>query len=377
MRNSVITPYLQMDLARVSNNCRRMAELATKNRVKLRPHLKTAKSEDVARLATAGHSGALTVSTIAEARYFAERGFRDLTYAVGIVPTKLDDLHALKITYDANVGIILDTVEMARAVVQRAGELNALFPVYIEIDTGGARGGVHPDDAALLEIGKVLTGAEQVSLRGVLTHAGHSYLAKSPAELRQIAEAERDGAVKAARNLRSRDVACAEVSIGSTPTVLNLPNFEGVTEIRPGVYTLFDVDQFSLGVCDLNDIACTVIASVVGHNPRSNAILIDAGALALSKDLSPSKFRTDIGYGLIGAIDAQMPEPGLCLSSLHQEHGLITTTGEGTVPFEKFPVGSRLKVYPNHVCLTVAPYSFYRVIEGQTEIGIWDKANEW
>lgn len=374
--NNDLTPYLQLDLNKVFTNCLRMAELATKHNVKLRPHLKTAKSDKVARLATTGHSGALTVSTIAEARYFAANGFSDLTYAVGIVPAKLNELHALKIRYDARVGIILDSLEMAEAVAKRAAELNAHFPVYIEIDTGAGRGGVQPNDPSLIKIGSAVAEASSLSLRGVLTHAGHSYLAKSKQELHKIAEAERDGAVTAANNLRARGIACLEVSIGSTPTVLNLTNFSGVTEIRPGVYTLFDVDQYALGVCELGDIACTVVASVIGHNRQSNTILVDAGALALSKDLSPSKFRTDVGYGLVGRLDVGSPEPGIYLSSLHQEHGLITPI-TGAAPFEKFPVGSRVKIYPNHVCLTAAPYSAYRVIDGAREIATWGKATEW
>jgi D-serine deaminase-like pyridoxal phosphate-dependent protein len=370
------TPSIILDWHKLVQNCGKMAKLATEHGVRLRPHLKTAKCIQVARLATEGHFGGLTVSTVAEARYFAESGFRDLTYAVGIAPGKIDDLHAIQNTFDAKIGLILDSSDAVIAVAERASAIGAKFSVFIEIDTGAGRGGVSPTDSSLLEIGEAIASRPHLRLAGVLTHAGHSYLARSPEEMRMIAADERLGAVLAANRLRSHGLQCEQVSIGSTPTVLHSDGFDGVTEIRPGVYTFFDIDQASLGVCQVSDIACTVLATVIGHNRPSGHILIDAGALALSKDLSPAKFRTDVQFGLISYADSSEPIPGLSLTSLHQEHGLISSSS-GMPPYDRMPIGSRVRVFPNHVCLTVAPYEKYFVAKNNEMMATWDKARGW
>jgi D-serine deaminase-like pyridoxal phosphate-dependent protein len=358
------------------DNCRNMASLATAHGVRLRPHLKTAKCIEVAEMATAGHFGGMTVSTVAEARFFAERGFRDITYAVGISSGKLDELHAIQSALNASINIILDSSAAAIAVSERANAIGAKFSVYIEIDTGAGRGGVEPNDKVLLEIASAVVSSPSLHLAGVLTHAGHSYLARSRDEMRAIAAGERAGAVLAADRIRRHGFQCEQVSIGSTPTVLNADSFDGVTEIRPGVYTLFDVDQASLGTCGTSDIACSVLTTVIGHNRRAGHILIDAGALALSKDISPAKFRNDVQFGLVSYADSLEPIPGLSLTSLHQEHGLISAR-EGPLPYDRMPVGARLRVLPNHVCLTVAPYDKYFVVKDDRVMATWVKARGW
>jgi len=370
------TPSLILDWDKLARNCRNMAHRATAHGVRLRPHLKTAKCIEVARMATDGHFGGLTVSTVAEARYFAERGFRDITYAVGISSGKVDELHAIQSALNASINIILDSSAAAIAVSERAAAIGARFSVFIEIDTGAGRGGVGPNDKVLLEIASAIVSRPSLRLAGVLTHAGHSYLARSQDEIRTIAAQERAGAVLAADRLRRHGFQCEQVSIGSTPTVLNSDSFDGVTEIRPGVYTLFDVDQASLGVCGTGDIACSVLATVIGHNRRAGHILIDAGALALSKDISPAKFRDDVRFGLVSYADSLEPIPGLSLSSLHQEHGLISAHGR-SLPYDQMPVGARLRVLPNHVCLTVAPYDKYFVLKDGRVMATWDKARGW
>ena len=377
---NIPTPALVLDLPVLERNCERMRRLATAHGVELRPHLKTAKSAEVARIATLGQPGGITVSTVAEAAYFAARGFVDLTYAVGIAPDKLASLDALQREHHADIRLIADHPSQVSAVAARASALGGAFEVLIEVDTGGGRGGIPPEGPELLELaGLLASAAPTLRLVGVLTHAGHSYHAHGAAEITKVAEAERAGAVLAASRLRAAGHVCRVVSVGSTPTVLHAERFDGVTEIRPGVYTLFDLHQAALGCCGIRDIAASVLATVIGHNERVGRIVLDAGGLALSKDVSANELRTDAGYGLIcPAISDCSPVPEHYVIEVHQEHGLVAGPRGGPPDWERMPVGSRVRVLPNHACMTAAPYRRFHVVDGESGIvQVWDRATGW
>ena len=372
------TPALLLDRAVLERNCAAMDARARAHGVRLRPHLKTAKSAEVAALATRGQFGGVTVSTVAEAAYFAARGWRDLTYAVGIVPGKIPALAAVARAHGAAIHLLTDDARLVREVDRAAAEGGTPFPVLVELDTGGGRGGVAPDGPDLLPVARAVAGARALRLAGVLTHAGHSYHASGVEEIRRIAEAERAGAVLAAERLRADGLPCGTVSVGSTPTVVHAQSLAGVTEIRPGVYTLFDLQQAALGVCTEADLAVSVLATVIGHNRRSQRLLIDAGALALSKDVSASEFRAHVGYGLIRPVrGVSLDTAGLFVAEVHQEHGLVASAG-GALPWDDLPVGTRVRVLPNHACLTAAPFDRYHVDRGDGLAGLtWDKAVGW
>ena len=372
------TPALRLDLAVLERNCAAMSDRARALGVRLRPHLKTAKSAAVAAIATRGQFGGLTVSTVAEAAYFAARGYRDLTYAVGIVPGKIPALAAVARDHGAAIHLLTDDVRLVRAVDEAAAAGGTTFPVLVELDTGGGRGGVAPDGLDLLPVARAVAGARALRLAGVLTHAGHSYHASGADEIARIAEEERAGAVLAAGRLRAAGLPCETVSVGSTPTVVRARSLAGVTEIRPGVYTFFDLQQAALGVCTEADIAVSVLATVIGHNRRSQRVLIDAGALALSKDVSAAEFRANVGYGLVRPVrggSAAMER--LFVAEVHQEHGLIAAAA-GALPWDELSVGTRVRVLPNHACLTAASFDRYHVDRGDGLAGLtWDKAVGW
>lgn len=374
--NSLETPALVLDRGVLESNCQRMARRLSEAGVRLRPHLKTAKSAKVAEIATEGHFGGVTVSTIAEARYFAARGFKDVTYAVGLAAGKLEAVAALQ-AEGARVTLLADNMPVLEAARQKAAELQAAFSILIEVDTGGRRGGVLPDSDQLIQLGRFLNESPGLSLAGVLTHAGHSYHCRSRAEIEQVAEAERAGIVQAAERLRAAGLNCEIVSAGSTPTAICAKSFEGITEMRPGVYGFFDLDQMALGVCDLEDIAVSVAATVIGHNRAAQRILIDAGGLALSKDISAGEFLTHAGYGFVCPIENTQPMDGLYVESVHQEHGLIASTA-GEPPYEALPVGARVRILPNHACMTAAAYNGYHVVDGGLDVvDTWDRTNGW
>lgn len=352
-----------------------MTERARNAGVRLRPHLKTAKCAQVARLATAGQCGGITVSTLAELEYFFDAGFTDLTYAVGIVPSKMDAIERL-LAKGARIQIVLDAIDTVNQLAVRPLRFGGAVPVLIEIDCGAHRAGVAPDSEQLIALARRIADEPRLALAGVLTHAGHAYHAADLAARTAVALAERDAAVHAAGRLRGAGFPCTTVSIGSTPTALTDIPLDGVTEIRPGVYMFFDLSQAKLGVCATEDIAASVLATVIGHHREAGHLLIDAGALALSKDLSASEFAQNVGYGLVCDASGE-PIPGMYVADVHQEHGFVRNAG-GALPFERFPVGSRVRILPNHACMTVAPYSEYHVFEpGPAAPQQWEKLSGW
>jgi D-serine deaminase-like pyridoxal phosphate-dependent protein len=373
------TPALLLDLDRVERNCARMRARATILGVALRPHLKTAKSSEIGRLASGGVLGPITASTLAEVEYFAAHGYRDITYAVGIAPQKLYALAAIQERFGASVSLIVDELYTVREIATIAEALQQSFRVFVEIDSGGGRGGVVPEDPELLDITAAIVESPRLGLAGVLTHAGHSYGAADRKEMVAIAEAEREAATRAAARLRSAGFTVPFVSVGSTPTILSAESLEGVTDVRPGVYMLFDLDQAALGVCSLDDIAASVLTTVIGHNPRSQRILIDAGGLALSKDLSAFKRDPHVGYGLVCPPNGVGPISGLRVAEVYQEHGMIAVENGFEFATERYPVGTQLRILPNHVCMTAAAFDRYHLVRGDSQriIGTWDKIGGW
>ena len=375
------TPSLVLDRPRLAANIAAMSARMTEQGVNLRPHLKTAKSADVARLATAAHSGGITVSTLAEAAYFAANGFRDITYAVGIAPAKLPRVAAL-CRDGLRMAVVTDSVAVAQEIA-RTPDCGDGIGVFIKIDCGLGRAGIRADDDALIAIAQALGGSDSTgssaSLRGVFTHAGHSYSCATVAEIEIVAEAERQAVLRAAQRLAEAGIACPEVSVGSSPTARFGRSFEGVTEARPGVYMFNDAFQVGLGCCRHDEVALTVLTTVIGQRRDLNMLLIDAGALALSKDRSTASQAEDVGFGLVYDASGERRLEGLRVAAVHQEHGLIEPVDDSAqIPFDDLPIGARLRIMPNHVCMTAAAYDRYHVVDGGDEIiGEWDRASGW
>ena len=282
------TPALLLDPVKLDRNVARLATRLAALGVPLRPHVKTAKSIPVIARALVGQPGGVTVSTLKEAEECFRAGLTDILYAVGIAPQKLKRVASLR-ARGADVTVIVDSIAAAQA-VRAQGEI----PALIEIDSDGHRAGVHPDSALLLDIGRILGSR----LRGVMTHAGESYHSLTDDAKRQMAEQERAAAVRAAEHLREAGLPCATVSVGSTPTAMFAEDLRGVTEVRAGVHMFMDLVMAGLGVCAVDDIAISVLATVIGHQPEKGWIITDAGWMALSRDRGTSAQPVDQGYGL-------------------------------------------------------------------------------
>ena len=370
------TPCLLLDAERMERNIARLRARLNGLGVSLRPHLKTAKSVDVARRVMTSRAGPATVSTLREAAQFAAAGVRDIIYAVGIAPSKLPQVLELR-AQGADLAVVLDTVEQVQAVAQASRKAGTRIPALIEIDCDGHRSGVLPTDTRrLVEIGRALeAGAE---LRGVLTHAGGSYTARGIEALRQCAEAERRSVVEAAMILREAGLACPVVSVGSTPTAHSATNLTGVTEVRAGVFVFFDLVMAGIGVCQVEDIAVSVLATVVGHQRDKGWTLVDAGWMALSQDRGTRRQAVDQGYGLV-CNAAGTPYPDLIVADANQEHGIITVRpGSGGV-LPDLAIGDRVRILPNHACATTAQHRAYHVVRGSSDKveAEWSRFGGW
>lgn len=371
------TPCLVLDRSKMDRNLARMRQRAETLGVRLRPHCKTAKSAEVARLALGGEVGPITVSTMREAQYFAENGFTDITLAVGISPSRLGQAAEL-LARGIDLSIITDNAVIAGEIVAAGKARGVTFAVMIEVDVGEHRAGIDAHAPELLEIARILTEGGQ-ELRGILAHGGHTYRCQGEEEVAEIAEQERAGAVLAAERLRQAGHACPVVSVGSTPGALFAKSLDGVTEMRPGVYMFMDLFQSGVGCCGLEDIAVTVMASITNLRPEQGTAIIDAGALALSKDRSTQAQPRDCDFGLLTDAFGR-PLPGLTVEAVHQEHGRIGGTGADPAVL---PIGSRVHVLPNHVCMTAAMYDRYAVVEGldkgpnQPVVAFWERVNGW
>lgn len=332
--------------------------------VPLRLHVKTAKSPDVTSLVLGGRKGPIAVSTLKEAERFFDAGYRDILYAVGFTPDKLARAQALA-ARGAKLTLVVDNAEAARGIRG--------FPALLEVDTDGHRAGLVPGNPEILAVAAALKEAGN-EVAGVMTHAGGSYDCRSVDAIRKVAAQERDGAVAAAKQLRAAGHAAPVVSIGSSPTATYTENLDGVTEVRAGVFVFFDLVMAGIDVCRQEDIALSVLASVIGRRADKGWLLVDAGWMALSRDRGTAKQRVDQGYGVVCDLDAR-PIPGLTVVEANQEHGVIASR-DGRLP--ELPVGAKLRILPNHACATGAQHERYHVVDGGREIAAtWERFSGW
>jgi D-serine deaminase-like pyridoxal phosphate-dependent protein len=365
------TPCALVDLDRLEANATAMAERAHRLGVRLRPHVKTHKCVEAARIQTSGHFGGITVSTMAEARGFADAGFADITYAVPVAPQKLAEVVEINARID-RLAVLVDHVVTIQAIEEVARAYSVVLPVWLKLDCGLHRAGVDPESDRAVALAGRLVRSPQIDFRGVLTHAGQSYAARNRREAAAISRDEVAVARSFVDRLAEAEIAVPEVSIGSTPTMTAAQTLEGVDEIRPGNYAFFDAFQAAIGSCNLADVAFSVVATVISSFPEQQRAVIDAGALALSKDPGPTHVDPGCGYGRIVAVEDQHPLPGFRLTSLSQEHGVVE--GPGTAALRP---GTRLRILPNHSCLAAACFDRYHVLRSSDIVDEWRPIRGW
>jgi D-serine deaminase-like pyridoxal phosphate-dependent protein len=364
----LMTPAVVVDHDRLTDNIDRMAAKAKKHNVALRPHIKTHKCLEIARLQASAGAKGITVATVGEALDFAEGGFDDITLAAPLVHDKFPAISSLsKRVY---LKVLVDHPRTIES-LQAYAELETIdLNVMLKVDCNYGRSGVNPGQPSAVRLAKSIQEAKNLAFVGILTHGGHSYRAQSPDAVRDVAVEEQKMMLQFANTLRkeSKDLDPETVSIGSTPTLTLAEDIsEGITEIRPGSYVFLDYSQVALGVCRTKDCALTVVSSV--RSVFDDRIVIDAGATALSLDPGPVHLEPQCGFGKIitdyweGEIDEHP------IASLSQEHGKIKFTGE-TVLRGVLP-GDRIRIIPNHSCLAANLSDDYYIASGEDIIDVW------
>jgi len=391
--SDIQTPAALVDTAVMNGNIQRMQTAVSALSANLRPHVKTAKSIPVANAMNDAGAVGIAVSTLKEAEEFFNAGVSsDIMYCVCVVQSKLKWVYDL-IQKGCDLKIVCDSVVTAQHITAFGLEHNHTFKTLIEIDTDGHRSGCPADTALLLEIAAALG-----DVHGVMAHAGESYELSSPSALQAMAEQERSLTVLAAERLRTAGYACPVVSIGSTPTALSYTSLDKVTEVRAGVYIFFDLVMFNIGVCSMEEIALSVLTTVIGHQPEKGWVITDAGWMAMSRDRGVPGQR-DFGYGQVCSVGGT-PLPGVTMVSANQEHGIITCSDlnklkenlrgkqikdetifkscESMSIIDLFPVGTQLRVLPNHSCATAAQFPNYHMLDASGKVTEkWDRFYGW
>lgn len=344
----VETPALLLRLDVVERNLTQMADRARRLGVALRPHAKTHKSVDLGRRQLAHGARGITVATLAEADAFAAAGFEDITWAFPIDSGHIP--HARRIAEHTTLRVVVDDLATAQALAGSG------LHVWLKVDCGYHRAGVDPASQYALEVARVLGAERGLTFDGLLSHSGHAYRTRTRAEAADVAEQERQVMVWFAELLRKDGVPVRGVSVGSTPAMAAARDLTGVTEARPGNYIFYDRTMVLIGCCAPEDVAVTVLASVVSHQPGASHFVVDAGALALSKDVGPTHLDLPPAMGDVRG------HPYLTVASVSQEHGVIRAQTPEAID-RKFAVGERVEIVPNHSCLTMAHFDEYVVVE--------------
>ena len=374
MAELVETPALLLDVDRLDANILRMREKLAPFNVKLRPHVKTNKSLEVTERLFEGGRGPITVSTLREADFFFAAGFTDILYGVGIAPNKFAHAERL-LEQGAALKLVLDNLESARLLANFAKSSEQRFEVLLEVDCDGHRSGIAPQSPLLVEIAGVLRG-NGVKVSGVMTHAGNSYDSHSISEIQAYARQERAAVVDAAQLLSDAGFELSIISVGSTPTALFTEDLSGVTEIRAGVFAFFDLVMAGLDVCRVQDIAVSVLTTVIGHQPEKGWTVVDAGWMALSRDRGTARQRVDQGYGIVCDIHGE-PIGDLIVTAANQEHGVISSRCGDIEAAKELPVGTQLRILPNHACATSAQHGGYHVLTQGRHLGYWPRISGW
>ena len=344
------TPALLVDRDILDRNLARMAALVSSGGKTLRPHVKTHKTPEIARMQIRNGAIGLTVAKLGEAETMADEGFGDLFIANQIVgATKVARLLSLIQRCKTRVGI--DSREVAEPIGVAANAIGLKASTLIEVDTGLGRAGVRSISEAL-ELAQFATEHPGLSLEGIFTHEGQLYQSEGRAE----------AAAKAAAYMRDvasafamRGLPCGVVSVGSTPGAAFNALEEGLTEMRPGTYVFNDRTQVFAGVASRSDCALSVLATVI--SVRSDGkVLIDAGTKTLAGDI----LKAD------GTCGELLEYPELSFVAFNEEHGYLQSSGAMTPR-----VGEKVRVIPNHVCTCVNLHDALVSFRGEIVEEVW------
>ena len=371
----LFTPCLIIDKSKLTNNIERLSTIINKTKKNFRPHIKTAKCKEIAKIFVSNFGSQAMVSTVEEIEQLKDCGIDDFLYSVAIVPNKLKRI-ANCLSDTCKVTVSIDHISMAQELVSFCKATGSKISAVIELDFDGHRSGVRPNaKQQISEIGKCLKDAGL--FRGIMAHAGESYNLSNLDELINCAKNEAEQTLQAVNILKNISIDCDLVTVGSTPTVLADYHNNEINELRAGVFVFFDLVQTGVGVCNIEDIALSVLTSVISINQEIDAIIVDAGWMALSRDRGTSSQKIDFGYGQVCYEDGKIIED-LIVSGVQQEHGIIQLRKGSKAKLPDMKPGDILRILPNHACATAAAHDRYYVVNNKSsEIEVWDRFNGW
>lgn len=342
--DTVETPAVLLDEARMMANLRAMQDRADRHGVALRPHAKTHKSLEIGRRQTGLGAAGVTVATVDEAQVFIEGGFKSITVARPVVtPSKWDRLLSVAQGNGAEVRVVVDSEAGIQVAGERAAARGQAVGLFLKIDVGLHRCGLLPGDPRIGALAGTIHGHGHLDFRGILSHAGHAYGSQSSAEAAAVAEEERQAMVAVRDGLRADGLPVPEVSVGATPAVLAAERFDGITEIRPGNYVFLDLLPVRVGVARLSDVALSVLATVIRGN--AHYFVTDSGSKTLTSDTGVHGMTGDQGFGLAYPASAFLDsDREMIVEKVSEEHGMIGRKGYD------LSIGSKVRVVPVHSC---------------------------
>lgn len=364
--SSLCTPALVVDIDKVKKNAEMMIERYKELGVQLRPHMKTHKTIECADIMTAGSRRCVVVSTLAEASFYADHGFEDILYAYSVPFDKVERCAALSERLDL-FQVLLDHPDALEQLKKRPLRDGRLWHVWMKLDCGNGRAGVLHSQPEALKLAQAIHEAEGVELTGVYAHCGNTYNCRGIEQIQAVAQETTTLTLQFMEKLQSVGITCKS-SIGSTPSCSHpVKDMARLSEVHPGNYVFYDVQQSVIGSCSLDDVAVRVLTRVIGHCPHRNQLLIDCGWSGLSLD-GAGKLPT--GYAVVEG------HPDLKLLSMTQEHGRVEPIS-GKLDYSKYPLGTMLKLIPYHSCATAVMHPTYYVHSEDRLIGKWTPTRGW
>ncbi len=352
-------PTVIVDEPKMRRNIERMSEKARRNGVRLRAHFKTHQSVEVGEIIRKYGIQAITASSIDMAAYFAARGWRDITVAIPVNIRQIDDINML--AGKISLGVLVESLTSAEFL---ADSVRSPLRVWIEVDSGELRTGVNWKNTEKIEkIAHLIEGSEQLTLAGILTHAGQSYDQASVEAIEKVHRESISRMNEVRDHLVRGGFSDIEISVGDTPTCSLMDDFSGVDEIRPGNFVFNDLLQVSLGCCREEDIAVAVACPVIARYPERNELIIYGGGAHLATD---HLMRDGSPYFGLVALPTEtgwtLSVDGAWVLKIAQEHGTIRADREF---INGIKVGDILMILPIHSCLTVNLHQVYQTVHGK------------